>query len=112
MLYKKLCILGTEYEVHIENQDTDKELDSCDGYCDKTIKRIVVTEKTKACNLGDFGVYQRKIMRHEITHAFLFESGLHECWDKNTGHDETMVDWIACMFPKMKRVFEEAGCLE
>lgn len=112
MLYRKLDILGTEYEVHIESECTDEKLESCDGYCDKTTKKIVVTEKTKACNLGDFEVYQRKIIRHEIIHAFLFESGLHENWEKNAGHDETMVDWIACMFPKMKVVFEEAGCLE
>lgn len=112
MLYRKLNILGTEYEVNIENAETYKELENCDGYCDKTTKKIVITEKTKDCNLGDFNVYQRKILRHEIIHAFLFESGLHECWQKNDGHDETMVDWIAVMFPKMRKVFEEAGCLE
>lgn len=112
MLYRKINILGTEYGIYIEQESTDKELLDCDGYCDKTTKKIVVTEKIEDCNLGDFSVYQRKIMRHEIVHAFLFESGLHECWEKKQGRDETMVDWIACMFPKMKNAFEEAGCLE
>ena len=112
MLHKKVSVLGTEYEIHIEDNGTDKELLECDGYCDKTTKKIVVTKETDSCNLGDFSVYQRKIMRHELTHAFLFESGLHENWEKNQGHDETMVDWIACMFPKMQRAFQEVGCLE
>ena len=62
MLYRKLNILGTEYEVNIESADTDKELERCDGYCDKTTKKIVITEQTKDCNLGDFNVYQRKIL--------------------------------------------------
>ena len=53
-------------------------------------------------------------LRHEITHAFLNESGLQNDtsvpgsgWATN----EEMVDWIAIQFPKMKKAFEEADCL-
>lgn len=112
MLYKVINILGTMYEIHLLDETEDESLDDCDGYCDKTTKKIVVCNKTKDCDLGDFDMYQRKVMRHEIVHAFLFESGLHECWEKKQGHDETMVDWIANQFPKMRKAFEEAGCLE
>ncbi len=112
MLYRKLNILGTEYEVNIESADTDKVLESCDGYCDKTTKRIVVRAEDETSELGNYDVYQRTCLRHEIVHAFLFESGLHQNFEHNQwGHEETMVDWIATQFPKMQKAFEEADCL-
>ena len=49
-------------------------------------------------NLQD---YEKKILRHEIIHAFLYESGL----DINShdidqwARDEEMVDWMAIQFP-------------
>ena len=105
-------ILGTEYTIIIASRAEDKNLDNCDGYCDKTSRRIVVTAKEAVCDLDCFEEYQKKVMRHEIVHAFLFESGLHECFEhKASGHEETMVDWIAVQFPKMLKVFKDAGCL-
>lgn len=52
-------------------------------------------------------------MRHEIIHAFLYESGLAENFEhaNEFGQDETMVDWIAMQFPKILEVYKEAGCL-
>lgn len=99
---KKVNVLGTEYT--IENE----KLDEIDGYCDKTTHRVVVTEKGEDCDLGDFESYQRKVTRHELIHAFLFESGLHQ----EFGHDEVTIDWMASQFPKMVKAFREAGCLE
>jgi hypothetical protein len=47
-------------------------------------------------------------MRHELVHAFLFESGLHnDSWAAN----EAAVDWIANQFPKILKAFQEAGCI-
>ena len=108
----KVDILGTKYEILQLNADKDPELRECDGYCDKTIKRIVITTPSADCNLGDFEVYRRKILRHEIIHAFLFESGLHENFTHSMGHDETYVDWIAVQYPKLKAAFIKAGCDE
>ena len=52
--------------------------------------------------------YKKAVIRHELTHAFLFESGLDTCsWAQN----EEMVDWIALQFPKLLQVFKEADCL-
>lgn len=108
----KVNILGTEYTIIECSEIEDESLKKMDGYCDKTTKRIVITTPTPESDLGDWQVYRNKIMRHEIIHAFLFESGLHENFEhKQFGHDETMVDWIAVQFPKMQKVFEEAGCL-
>lgn len=108
----KVNILGTEYRIIKAGRNEDPYLQSCDGYCDKTSKKIVICKKDQACDLSDFGVHQRKVMRHEIIHAFLFESGLHENFTHEMGHDETYVDWFASQFPKIQKVFEKAGCLE
>lgn len=63
--------------------------------------------------LEDMEEYVKKVLRHEIVHAFFFESGLHECsgqaeaWASN----ETMVDWIARQGPKIYKAWEEVGAL-
>lgn len=99
---KKVNVLGTEYTIEKE------KLKGCDGYCDKTTHRIAVTDNREESDLGDFESYRRKVMRHELIHAFLFESGLHQ----EFGHDEVTIDWMAAQFPKMVKAFREAGCLE
>lgn len=99
---KKVNVLGTEYTLECE------KLENCDGFCDKTTHRVVVLEKPEDSDLGDFDSYQRKVARHELIHAFLFESGLHQ----EFGHDEVTIDWMAAQFPKMVKCFREAGCLE
>lgn len=112
MIKQPLNILGTEYTLCIASEQEDSNLKNMDGYCDKTTKKIVVSQKQDDCDLGDFEVYQRKCIRHEIIHAFLFESGLHENFKHRDGHDETYVDWFAAQFPKIAAVFKEAGCDE
>ena len=105
-------ILGTKYTIEERNKNEDKALNDCDGYCDKTAKLIVITEKPADCDLLDFEKYRKKLMRHEIIHAFLFESGLHENFEHNAnGHDETFIDWVAVQYPKMLKVFKKAGCI-
>ena len=108
----KINVLGTKYTVEQLSPEKDGELLNCDGYCDKTTKRIVIAEQAPDSNLGNYEVYRRKVLRHEIIHAFLFESGLHENFTHDTGHDETYVDWIAAQYPKIKRAFVQAGCDE
>lgn len=106
----QINILGTPYTIIEADRAEDEFLNDCDGYCDKTSKKIVITKETKENELENFGLYRNKIMRHEIIHAFLFESGLHENWQHQQGHDETYVDWIAAQFPKLQKCFAEAGC--
>ena len=109
----KVNILGTDYTIEERTVEEDSYLNNCDGYCDKTTKEIVVAKQKTNSDLNDYDVYRKKVMRHEIIHAFLFESGLWECFEhaKQFGHEETMIDWIAVQFPKMQEVFEKAGCL-
>lgn len=108
----KVNILGAEYNIELREVKDDTFLNDMDGYCDKTTKMIVVSKRPDDATIGDYEVYQKKVLRHEIIHAFLFESGLHENYKgAEWGHDETMVDWVACQFPKMLEVFKQVGCL-
>ena len=109
---KTIDVLGTEYTIIKASKAEDKALQEIDSYCDKTSKKIVVTMKDDDCDLDCFEVYQKKCIRHEIIHAFLFESGLHENFQhKPYGHDETYVDWIAVQFPKLLKAFQDADAL-
>lgn len=105
-------ILGTKYTIKELDRETDPFLEKCDGYCDKTTHTIVVLKSCPTSELGNFEEYKKKVKRHEIIHAFLFESGLHENFQHSEwGHDETTVDWFASQFPKMIEVFKKVGCL-
>jgi hypothetical protein len=79
---------------------------------DSTIKTIVVRSgwpEDDEYNLGNPDDIIKKNTRHEIIHAFLFESGLNmdsrssSAWATN----EEMVDWMAIQFPKMNKLFQE-----
>lgn len=103
-------ILGTKYVIQYKSPSNDKFLRKCDGYCDTSSKNIVVT--TENSDLDDFPAYQKKCLRHEIIHAFFYESGLAENWEhKNFGQEETIVDWIAIQFPKLLEIFRKASAL-
>lgn len=108
-----ITILGTPYSIKIHSESEDERLDGCDGYCDWTTKEIVVEQEVNG-TLGAMDVYMKKVIRHEIVHAFLVESGLHECsgetdaWAAN----ETMVDWFARQGPKIYKAWQEADALD
>ena len=88
----------------------DTKLEDMAGYCDSSVKEIVICNPTTCRDSKkDIESVRKKIVRHEIIHAFLFESGL----DVNSdwGTDETLVDWIALQFPKLTEAFKTAGCL-
>lgn len=107
----KVNVLGTEYTITVSNEKQDKIMKGADGYTDKTTKRIVVLDKPEDNDLGDFDSYQRKVLRHEIIHAFLFESGLHgnANYSADGEHPEMMVDWFAVQFDKLEAAFIDSG---
>lgn len=108
----KINVLGTEYTIHEFTRAQDKSLNDCDGYCDKTSKKIVVCAKDDDCDLENFKIYQKKTLRHEIIHAFHFESGIDNNFiNQQYGFSETIVDWIAIQAPKFLKIFEELGIL-
>ena len=112
---KVVNVLGTEYTIERRLIEDDKKLETCDGYCDTTIKLIVVGDfKPEVFSKADLVAYAKKVLRHEITHAFLYESGLcvnsmvcDDAWSTN----EEMIDWIAIQFPKLLIAFKDADAL-
>ena len=108
MVSTRIEVLGTMYDVDfvgLKDQDID-------GYCDYTSKRIVVRSDNKN-EVENFEWLQKKQLRHEIVHAFLAECGLQSNFEhvNKWGHEETMVDWIAIMFPKLHEAFCAANAL-
>ena len=117
----KINVLGTEYQI-IKKAYADEPTFAekhIDGYCDSFQKQIVY------CDLDTFDRWnneptlakrecEKEILRHEITHAFLSESGLADssnpvevAWARN----EEMVDWFAIQSPKIYKVFAELDIL-
>lgn len=107
----KINVLGTDYTITEANEVTDNALIGKDGYCDTSTKRCVVDEMntTDPSAKKNLPEYKKTVTRHELIHAFLYESGLESCsaWATN----EEMVDWLAIQFPKMQKAFEQANCL-
>ena len=108
-------ILGIEYTIEKRKREADENLQEADGYIDTSVKLIVIEEmKEEQGSKKDLEGYTKQIIRHEIVHAFLFESGMDSStyicsagWAKN----EEMVDWFAIQFPKILEAFKVADAL-
>lgn len=111
----KINILGTPYTVKECSPEEEPYLQNCDGYCDKTSKTICASPKRNLFTMMMFSRFtEKKLLRHEIIHAFMNESGLQENFEhpNRYGHDETTIDWFAIQFTKLLAAFKEADCLE
>lgn len=111
MFKDKVNILGEEWEIINEvNQDKCVKNDAS-GLCEWCERKILLDnwEETER-SLNNPNEYKKITLRHEIIHAFLFESGLAHNSDWAT--NEEMVDFFARQFPKMMKVMRESGCLD
>lgn len=105
-------VLGIPYSVNITPEADDPKLETMDGYTDPSIKRIVISDVHRRPedpeNVQDQDWVQRNIIRHELIHAFIVESGNQDAF----WHTEDMVRWLAYMFPRLLAAFNEAGAME
>lgn len=114
-------ILGTEYNVKIKKYDEDEIFakDSVDGYCDIYEKEIVICEMSTYPTfenepVSSLNKLMKEILRHEIVHVFLYESGL---WDSSAKFDgpyaknEELVDWFALQGTKIYKAWESVGAI-
>lgn len=103
----KATILGTDYNIIIDDTLKDKNRD---GEClmyDKEIRIKSVQDMLEPdASMTAKSECWNETLRHELIHAFFFESGLTEY-----GGDEILVDFIAQQFPKLQQIFNETGCL-
>lgn len=96
-------ILGTEVIIR------DNPGISCDGIYYQYRREIQLRPREQMLDATAFehekNVRYNETKRHEILHAFLDLSGLGSYSD-----DETLVEWLASMFPQIVHVLKNAGC--
>ena len=106
-----VSILGQEYKLLKGNETQYPVLKDANGYVDLYAKKIIIDETftTPGSNFKSEcpDLALNHIYRHEIIHAFFSESGIN--YNLSTDEEESLVDWIALQFPKMRRVFAELG---
>ena len=101
-------VLGEKYTiVESESLKSDDANGLCEFYTKEIHLRKIVEDKETFDNLG---AYKKKVLRHEIIHAFLYESGLAS--NSDWADNEEIVDWIAIQFPKLAQAFKDTECEE
>ena len=119
---RKINILGSDYAIEFKNVEDDTRLtEGSNAYTDIYEKKIVIA------NLEDKKNYPyaadhpesrlaryKHTLRHEIIHAFFYESGLGPAAnvDKLTWYsNETLVDFLAIQSGKLFEIFNEYNLL-
>ena len=96
---EKISILGTEYEMQKATQDFLSKTYGSSGFifglCDYDKKKIYLDNELTTSEYI-------KTLRHEIVHAFFFESGLD--MQSDFARNEELVDYLALQMPKMFKV--------
>lgn len=109
----KVSILGTEWEMLERSESEDPNLVNCDGYCDWTTRTMVIERELEG-SLQNMEEYVKKVKRHEVIHAFLFESGLSDSVhiaENGWAKDEEMVDWLASQGLKIYEAWKAVGAI-
>lgn len=106
-------VLGTDYSVIFASEQEEPRLSTRDGFCDNSAKEIYVDDMSNAAKSPDskknLAEYRNQVVRHELTHAMLSESGLQN--ESDWARNEEIVDWIAIQGPKLIKLWESAKCL-
>lgn len=117
---KTISVLGTTYSIFVKNKFDDEDLDDgVSGFTDLYNKHIVLNDLNTREPFMNYTEEEKqkeysRTLRHEIIHAYLYESGLDsnsgsvKCWARN----EEMVDWLAMQLPKIYDTYCELGILQ
>lgn len=116
---KSVVILGTKYKI-IRKSREDLLPHKCLGYTAYYSKEICIPlintfsyykEKYSEAEIDEI---EKHILRHELIHAFINESGLYaETNNTKAGwaRNEEMVDFFAMQIPKITKVFQELNII-
>lgn len=108
----KVDVLGIPYEILTRTEGEDPRLEGLCGYCDRFKRCIVLDASSPDLDGEGHEMLRKETLRHEIEHAFLYESGLGESWEHTaSGHDETYLDWHARMFPRLLAAYKSVGAI-
>lgn len=112
---QKVNVLGTEYTIKFD-VPSEKMPFGGDGCMDQSIREIWIADfgESDRDSIKDLDSYRKKVLRHEIVHAFLYESGL---WNnsgnvKAWGQSEEITDWIAIQAPNLFAAFSEVDAID
>lgn len=95
-------VLGIIYEIIFKTEEEDEILKEVDGYCDNTTNQIIIKFfENHPMNHNDMMEYAERCIRHEIIHAFLYQSGLDVNSINQWARNEEMVDWFAIQLNKI-----------
>lgn len=120
---KNIDVLETTYVIDYRTEEEDPGLVDCLGYCDKYLKLIVIDDSSKdetkemdkECDTKQwtqsYEALQKKVLRHELTHAFVTECGLSECSNLQWVNNEEVIDFLAINAPKLVNLYKKAGAL-
>lgn len=111
---KLVKILGDEWSVYVRKRDEDKKLEVCDGYTDWTTKTIcALSFEPDAESIQNTEEYIKKVLRHEIVHAFLFSCGLghNSCGVDSWATNEEMIDFFAFNGKKIYDAWVSVGAI-
>lgn len=98
-------VLGCVYNIVMidkEYKNPPERLEEESAFVD-VINKVICIDRRDEGNgdIGDPSEFEF-LMRHELAHAFLYESGLEEY-----SNDETLVNWIAIQSYKIFKCFEK-----
>lgn len=122
---KSVDILGVKYKIEVRKVEDDARLsddESREAYTNAFKKLIVLSDCSDESQYPYTSkdiIYRNErykhILRHEITHAFVYESGL-GCTANPSKcplyYDEQTVDWIAIQGPKLYKIWEKLGIVD
>lgn len=108
-------ILGSMWTVKFEPVSSSPRYEKCNGWCDNSVKEchIGIRPESDMQQMKMIDFY-KSIARHEIIHAFLYESGIVTAASIRTNKwckDEMMIDWMAAQMPKIYDVFEQLNIM-
>lgn len=107
---QRVNVLGQEYEIVLRKAEEDQKLKEAAGYFEPYAKRIVIEDfEPEPMTVEAPERFKRKVLRHELVHAFLEESGLGE--NSEWARNEELVDWIAKQGEKIYAAWQAAGAL-
>lgn len=103
---KKFSILGQDYEVIVlDDLSEDAPVEGAISYIDIYKKKIFFSTFIQEYNSHES--FLKRVITHEILHAFMFESGLDmQTIDASTpwALNEEIIDWFAIQLPKINLV--------
>lgn len=107
---KTVNILGTEYKIIYKDSKDDSILDDKQAYTNFLTKEIVMRTNLDELTESEQAIRDKRTLRHEILHAYLYESGLD--LESSWAREEEMIDFFAIQFEKIHKTYKNIGALE